>query len=157
LAYLTHIKYEKKIQYAPQDVVTLAGTEYMDYFNENKERWLKARDIVAKKGGKLLDRLFREAKEKLESGELSYEELAEVPEYRQLLLIAKYQRQLEATGKMVRKLASIDWIRLYNKLRNNEISKEEAATREEYKLAFIYHSYEMTDSTLSHEHEGTAK
>ena len=27
LAYLTHIKYEKKIQYEPEDVVTLAGSE----------------------------------------------------------------------------------------------------------------------------------
>jgi len=140
LSYLTHIKYENKIQYAPEDVVTLAGTEYMDYFNENKERWIKARDIVTKKGGKPLDRRFREAIKKLESGELSYDELSGVPEYRQLFLIAKYQRQLEATQKMVQKLAFSDWLRLYNELRNNEISKEEAATREEYKLAFEYYS-----------------
>jgi len=140
LAYLTHIKYEKKIQYAPEDVVTLAGTEYMDYFNENKERWIKARDIVTKKGGKPLDRRFREAIKKLESGELSCDDLAGIPEYRQLLLIAKYQRQLEMTQKMAVKLAFSDWLRLYDKLKNNEISKEEAATREEYKLAFKYYS-----------------
>ena len=88
LSYLTHIKYENKIQYAPEDVVTLAGTDYMDYYNENKERWIKARAIKAK--------------------------------------------------KRVRKLADLDWGRLYNKLRNNEISKEEAKTREEYRSAFKY-------------------
>ena len=46
LSYLTHIKYENKIQYAPEDVVTLAGTDYMDYYDENKESWLKGRDFV---------------------------------------------------------------------------------------------------------------
>jgi hypothetical protein len=61
LAYLTHIKDESKILYAPEDVVTLAGSNYMDYYNQRKERWIKAREIVAKKGGKTLDRLFREA------------------------------------------------------------------------------------------------
>ncbi len=138
LAYLTHIKYEKKIQYAPEDVVTLAGTDYIDYFNENKERWLKARDIVAKKGGKPLDRRFREAISKLESGELSREELAGIPEYRKLFLSAKYQRKLEAAEKRVRNLASLDQMHLSKKIQNKEISKEEAKTCEEYKLAFKY-------------------
>lgn len=138
LAYLTHIKYEDKIQYAPEDVVTLAGTDYMAHYNKNKESWIKARAIVAKNGGKPLNRRFREAISKLESGELSCEELAGIPEYRKLFLSAKYQRKLEAAGKRVRKLADLDWNRLYNKLRNNEISKEEAKTREEYRLAFKY-------------------
>lgn len=139
LSYLTHIKYESMIQYAPEDVVTLAGSDYMDYFNEYKERWIKAREIVAKKGGKTLDRLFRKAVYKLESGELSCEELAGVPEYRKLFLSAKYQRKLEAAVKRVEKLAQLDWWRLCTKVQNNEISKEEAKTCEEYRLAFKYH------------------
>ena len=138
LSYLTHIKYENKIQYAPEDVVTLVGTDYMDYYNENKERWIKARAIKAKKDEKPLDRRFREAMHKLESGELSCEELAGIPEYRKLFLSAKYQRKLEAAAKRVEKLAFLDWRRLYNKLQNNEISKEEAKTHEEYRLAFKY-------------------
>lgn len=94
LAYLTHIKDESKIQYAPEDVVTLAGSNYMDYYNQRKERWIKAREIVAQKGGKTLDRLFREAVSKLKSGELFYRELAGVPKYRELLFNAKYQSKL---------------------------------------------------------------
>lgn len=141
LAYLTHIKYKDKIQYIPEDVVTLAGTDYMDYFNEHKERWIKARDIVAEKGGKPIDRRFREAIKKLESGELSCEELAGMPEYRQLFLTAKYQRKLEAAEKRVKKLAELDRMRLCNKIQNKEISKEEAATREEYRLVFKYRAY----------------
>lgn len=138
LAYLTHIKYVDKIQYAPEDVITLAGSDYMDYYNERKERWERARAIIAKKGGKTLDRRFREAISKLESGELSCEELAGLPEYRKLFLSAKYQRKLEAAEKRVEKLARLDWRRLYNKVQNNEISKEEAKTYEEYKLAVKY-------------------
>ena len=37
LAYLTHIKYEDKIQYPPEAVVTLAGTDYMVHYNKHKE------------------------------------------------------------------------------------------------------------------------
>lgn len=143
LSYLIHIKDESKIQYAPEDVVTLAGSDYMDYFNENKERWIKARAFVAKTGGKPLDRRFREAIKKLESGELSCEELAGIPEYRKLFLSAKYQRKLETAGERVEKLATFDWRRLEIKLGNKEISKEEAKTREEYKLAFKYYSHLM--------------
>ena len=139
LAYLTHIKYENKIQYAPEDVVTLAGTDYLDYFNKNKERWIKARSIVAKKGGTPLDRLFRKAVHKLESGELSCEELAGIPEYRKLFLNAKYQRKLEAAAKRVEKLALLDFRRLYSKVQNKEISKEEVTICEGYKLAVKYH------------------
>lgn len=139
LAYLVHIKYKNKIQYVPQDVLTLAGTDYMDYFNVYKASWEKARDIVAKKGGKTLDRRFREAINKLESGELSYAELAGIPEYRQLFLSAKYQRKLETAEKRVKKLAKLDRDRLAEKLANHEISWEEAKTCGDYKLVLKYH------------------
>ena len=149
LAYLTHIKYENKIQYVPEDVVTLAGTDYMDYYNENKEKWLKGRAIVAKKGGKTLDRLFREAVSKLKSGELFYRELAGVPKYRELLFNAKYQSKLEAAGKRVAKVAELDLFRLCDRLANNEISKEEAKTCKEYNLVFKYYSDSYIDSCIS--------
>lgn len=138
LSYLTHIKYADKIQYAPEDVVTLAGTDYMDYFNANKERWKRARDIVTKKGGKTFERLFREAMSKLEAGELSCEELAGMAKYRKLFLHPKYQPKLEKAQNRVKKLALIDYRRLETERNNGKISLEEAAAREEYKLAFKY-------------------
>ena len=140
LAYLIHIKYKNKIQYAPEAVVTLAGTDYMDYFNGYKASWDKARDIVAKKGGKPLDRLCREAITKLESGELSYKELAGIPEYRNLLAKEKYQPKLATARKRIEELAEFDRSCLLDKIRDGEISKEEAKTREEYKLVFKYYS-----------------
>lgn len=138
LAYLTHIKYKNKIQYAPEDVVTLAGTNYMDYYNEYKKKWIKARDFVAKKDVKPLDRIFKEAIKKLESAELSCSELAGIAEYRKLFFNAKYHRKLKDTEKMLKNLAELDCIRLSNKIVDKEISVEEAKEREEYKLVFKY-------------------
>lgn len=76
---------------------------------------------------------------KLESGELSCEELAGIPEYRKLFLSAKYQRKLEEAAKRVEKLALLDWRRLYKKVQNQKISMEDAKTCEVYRLAFKYH------------------
>ncbi len=149
LAYLTHIKYEKKIQYEPEDVVTLAGSDYMDYFNDNKERWIKARAIIAKKGGKPLDRLFREAIAKLESGKLSYAELFGIPEYHDLLPKGKYQPKLKAAAKRAEETACFDFCRLCDKIYNGEISKEEAKTLKEYKYVFKYYKDSDIDSRIS--------
>lgn len=150
LSYLTHIKYANKIQYAPEDVVTLAGSDYMDYYNERKERWERAKAIVAKKGGKPLDRLFREAMAEMKSGELSYSELAGISKYRELLFNAKYQPKLEAAGKRVEKVANIDLTRLCKRLADNEITKEEAKTCKEYNLVFKYHSDSDIDYRIRH-------
>lgn len=140
LAYLIHFKDIDKITYPPQNVVTLAGPDYMNHFNKYEKMWERGREDKARKGGKTLNRRFREAIKKLESGELSCEELAGIPEYRQLFLTENYQRKLEAAEKRVTALAKLDQKRLHNKLQNKEISKEEAETREEYKLAFKYRS-----------------
>lgn len=139
LAYLTHIKYEKKVQYGPEDVVTLAGTDYMVHYSKHKESWIRTRATIAKEGGKPLSRRFREAVSKLESGELSCKELAGIPEYRKLFFSAKYQRKLEAAGKRVEKLSYLDKERLRGKYSSGEISMEEARESEEYKLVFKYY------------------
>ena len=98
---------------------------------------------MAKNDGKPLERRFREAITKLESGELTCEELAGMSEHRKLFLSGKYQQKLEAAAKRVKKLAYLDRERLEKKLQNKEISKEEAKTREEYRLAFKYPSFVM--------------
>lgn len=140
LAYLIHIKYENKIQYAPEAVVTLAGTDYMDYFNENKERWIKARAIVAKRGGKPLNRRFREAIAKMEKGEISYEELCDIEEYDKLRLETKYRKKLQDKKACVLEKAREDYGRLLEKIRNNEITLlEEITANEKWKLAYKYY------------------
>ena len=139
LAYMTHIKYEKKIQYAPEDVVTLAGTDYMECYNENKESWLKGRDFVTKNGGKSLDRLFREAIAKLDREEIAYNELRGIKEYRKLLKNPVYAKKLKDKGRCMADLAKQDCSALCDKIQNREItSLDEIMANKEWKLACMY-------------------
>ena len=139
LAYLTHIKDESKIQYAPEDVVTLAGSNYMDYYNQRKERWIKAREIVAQKGGKTLDRLFREAIAKLDREEIAYNELRGIKEYRKLLKNPVYAKKLKDKGRCMADLAKQDCSALCDKIQNREItSLDEIIANKEWKLACMY-------------------
>lgn len=150
LSYLTHIKYEKKIPYTPEDVLTLAGIDYMLYYNERKERWIKARAFVAKKGGKTLKRLFQEAAAKMESGELCFADLAST-EYRKLLFEYKYLKLLQEKDKSVIIVAESDFARLHNKIKNGEItSMDEIIANDEWKLAYLYNQ-ERTEETLKYE------
>lgn len=43
LSYLIHIKYPTKYQYHPSSVCTIAGKDYMDYYSEKRESWMKGR------------------------------------------------------------------------------------------------------------------
>lgn len=45
LAYLIHIKYPKKFQYDPNDVITIVGKEYIEYFREYHRQWMHGRSI----------------------------------------------------------------------------------------------------------------
>ena len=44
LAYLIHAKDKDKYQYSPDEVVTLAGKDYLEVYHERKESWLKGKD-----------------------------------------------------------------------------------------------------------------
>ncbi len=139
LSYLTHIKYEDKTQYVPEDVVTIVGTDYMDYYNKRKESWIKARAIVAKKGGKPLGRLFQEAVTKLKKGEISYDDLCDIEEYDRLRLEPTYRKKLICQKNCVSEKALEDYYRLLEKISNKEItSLEEITANKKWKLACMY-------------------
>lgn len=139
LSYLTHIKYEDKIQYAPEDVVTLAGTDYMVHYNKHKESWIKARAILAKNGGKSRYRFFREAMKKLEHGELTYNELALTREYCGLLTDSKYQKKLFTKSKLVMDLAEIHRQNMKKMIESEEITSwEQIEESEGFKLLQSY-------------------
>ncbi len=149
LSYLTHIKYVDKIQYAPEDVVTLAGSDYMDYYNERKKRWIKAREIVAKKGGKTRDRLFRETMEKLDRGELTYNEIALTKGGCALLTDSKYQKKLFTKSGLVTDLAGIHHQNMKKMIENGEINSwEQIEKSEQFKLLQCYGYIEELKNTL---------
>lgn len=140
LSYLTHIKYENKIQYKPEEVVTLAGVDYMTHYNEHKESWIKARAIVAKTGGKTRERLFREAMRKLENGEYAYKELAYTKEYCSLLTDLKYQKSLYRKSYLVKELALLYFRDMEKRIRNGEMASwEKIEADEHFKLMWKYH------------------
>lgn len=49
MAYLIHIKYKDKWQYAPNEVATIRGPAYKDVFAHRRNDWLKGRAHIAKK------------------------------------------------------------------------------------------------------------
>ncbi len=61
-----------------------------------------ARPIVAKKGGKARKHRYLEALAKLNSGELTYEELADTEEYCNLLTDLEYGKKLRAKSNLVK-------------------------------------------------------
>lgn len=146
LAYLIHIKYKDKKQYVPKAVATLAGTDYVSCYNRDREIWLKGRDVLTVKGGKTLNRLFREAVTKMESGELLYSELAGT-EYRRLLFEPKYMKQLKQRGQCVREVAEQDCNLLEEKIKNREItSLDEIIESEDWKLAYKYKKNDILEA-----------
>lgn len=149
LSYLTHIKYMDKLQYDPKKVVTLAGTDYMDYFNERKERWIKARAMVRK--NRPLNSILREAIAKMEKGEISFDELSGVKEYRKLLFEPKYAKQLERKAHCVKEVAEQDYNALCKKINNKEISSlDEVTASEEWKLAYKYRNISIESELRTH-------
>lgn len=138
LAYLIHIKYTGKVQYAPEDVITLAGTDYMDYYNERSERWEKARERDEKY--RPLASIMKEAIARMEKGEIAYSELRGVEKYRKLLMEPKYARQLKRKDECIHELSVYDWIALRDKIEKKEItSLDEIVASKEWKLAYKYH------------------
>lgn len=149
LAYLTHIKYEKKIQYGPEDVVTLAGTDYMVHYNKHKENWIRTRATIAKRGGKTRDRLFRETMEKLDRGELTYNEIALTKEGCALLTDSKYQKKLLTKSELVTDLAEIHRQNMKKMIENGDINSwEQIEKSEQFKLLQCYGYIEELKNAL---------
>lgn len=152
LSYLTHIKYGNKIQYAPEDVVTLAGTDYMDYYNERSERWKKARPIVAKKGGKTRKRRYQDAEAKLDSGELTYEELADTEEYCDLLTDLDYGRKLRTKSNLVKDACKTHFANIEKAIASKKITTwEEIEAREKFNLLLKYDYEQKLKKALENE------
>lgn len=144
MAYLIHIKYKDKLQYAPEKVVTLAGPDYVDYYNAHVENWRKARNILIIKKRKPQRHVFKEAVAKMKGGELNYSELFGIEEYRKLLFMPKFQKELEKISRCVCEVAREDEHVLIDLIERKEITAlEEITENERWKLAYKYYSDEI--------------
>ena len=151
LSYLTHIKYKDKLQYDPHDVLTLAGPDYMDYYNSRVESWKKAQDKVGKEDPN--SRIVRKVIAKMESGEIAFGELSSIPKYRKLLFEPKYMAELKKRAKCVEEVADMDWKILGQKIKSREItSLDEIIASEEWKLAYKHYQEKISILIGSYQH-----
>ena len=60
LSYLTHIKYDKKYQYNVSNVITIKGKEYIQYYSERHEAWMRGRAERSVKDAKALLNYMRD-------------------------------------------------------------------------------------------------
>lgn len=145
LGYLIHIKDEDKIQYSPDDVITIIGTPYCDYYKQYYKSWLNGK----KKKTQSINAVYKEAARQIENGEISFDTLATVDKYRKLILDVKYRRKLKNLQDGINELARQDYFDLSNKIRNKEItSKEELLTIPKYRIAYEHYK-NFIDSDLS--------
>ena len=84
LAYLIHIKYDKKYQYPVSDVYTIAGKPYAEYYAERREAWLRGRAVKSIADAR---KLLEPLKYKLAKGEITLNEIIENEEYRQTYIL----------------------------------------------------------------------
>ncbi|WP_456237012.1 Rep family protein [Aestuariimicrobium ganziense] len=68
LSYLTHVKYADKHQYAPSEVATVRGPDYLGIDAQRRETWLKGRAHVKKK---VVAENFEDMRERVLQGEIT--------------------------------------------------------------------------------------
>lgn len=72
LSYMTHIKYARKAQYDPSEVVTVIGRDYQDVYNDRREDWMRGRSAVARQAAALeVDDII----DRVRHGELTHDQL----------------------------------------------------------------------------------
>lgn len=86
LSYLTHIKYDKKFQYPVSSVVTLAGRNYIEYYRERREAWIRGRAERSIADAKQLYNFLRDG---IIKGEITLNNLVENKEWQYVYVLHK--------------------------------------------------------------------
>lgn len=90
LAYLTHAKYADQHQYAPSEVATVRGPDYLGVDASRRSDWLKGRAAVKKKRA---GEDFEDVRERVLAGEVTREEIMLTDEL--FDVYARHQREIE--------------------------------------------------------------
>lgn len=99
LSYLIHIKYDKKYQYDVHSVYTLAGKNYVDYYRENYESWVRGR---AKRSLQNAQELTDFLINGIAEGKITLEDIAMDDEWLKayVLFSSKIDRAIDAKAKI---------------------------------------------------------
>ena len=86
LSYLIHIKYPSKYQYKPQEVLTLAGKDYLARYDDRHKAWMqgRAKRVTAESAIKLNEVLLM-----IMDGKLSRKDLLTDPQYSYVYMLNK--------------------------------------------------------------------
>lgn len=101
LSYLLHIKYPEKYQYEPQAVVTLAGSDYMVYYREQHEAWMRGRaKKIIKNAKDNLDSLLTKI---VEDDNFNLDDIAKNDDYKKIYTLhsSKIDKALDARNIML--------------------------------------------------------
>ena len=114
LSYLTHVKYADKHQYAPSEVATVRGPDYLGIDAQRRETWLKGRAHVKKK---VVAENFEDMRERVLQGEFTRDQIMLTDEL--FDIYSRHQREIDDA------LSAYDQRRAYRaaaKLRAGEFS-----------------------------------
>lgn len=90
LSYLTHVKYADKHQYAPSEVATVRGPDYLGIDAQRRETWLKGRAHVKKK---VVAENFEDMRERVLQGEITRDQIMLTDEL--FDIYSRHQRELD--------------------------------------------------------------
>lgn len=99
LSYLTHIKYDKKYQYDVQEVITITGKDYIEYYRERHEAWVRGR---AERSVKDAEALLNYMKDGIAKGDITLNDIALDKDMKYVYALKKRQLDtiLEAKREM---------------------------------------------------------
>lgn len=90
LSYLTHVKYADKHQYAPSEVATVRGPDYLGIDAQRRETWLKGRAHVKKK---VVAENFEDMRERVLQGEFTRDQIMLTDEL--FDIYSRHQREID--------------------------------------------------------------
>lgn len=104
-AYLCHSKYEDKYQYPPTDVITLVGTDFKEIYDKNIDKWLASRKNTSENAKKKnRKKIFKEILQRLETGEITYDDICADKNYYPLVCDTYYNRQIKRKIKLLEEI-----------------------------------------------------
>lgn len=142
-SYLTHIKYEDKIQYHPSSVTTIVGRDYQELFKENQRRWLDGRQAIRNKNDvnpskKTLDKLLKKAISMMENYEVTADELSRDPKYIILFKKPHYANMINKVDKAISDILERNKKYLNDSIKQGRYSKlDEIKTNEVLYATYI--------------------
>ena len=110
LSYLIHIKYPSKYQYRPDNVITIAGKDYIRHFNESHRRWMHGRAVRILKDAEYG---LKDVLAMIAEGKISRDELMDDSRYEYVCIMhmSKIDKMFESRRKYDKEKANRKYVK----------------------------------------------